>query len=590
MDQSPLPTLRDATAEANANAWLKGDYDPATKKEVEELLQNFPEEALDAFYKNLSFGTGGMRGIMGVGSNRMNGYTVRAATQGLANYLISQNSEGAPLSVFIGYDSRKNSRFFAEESAKVLAGNGIRAYLCSDLRPTPLVSFGTRWLHCSAAIMVTASHNPKEYNGYKVYWSDGGQVLPPHDKKIVEDANAILTPSQVKSTETLDSALIEIVGDDVDDAYLKALQNLSLLPDLTKTHGKELKIVYSSLHGTGITLAPRALRLRGFLSLQFVEKQIIPDGEFPTAPYPNPEEKEALNLGIEALERTGSDLFIATDPDADRMGVVVAHQGEASILTGNQIACILLHHIITSLQEKNALPEHPACVKSIVTSDLFRAIAESSGAECFEVLPGFKYIAEKIRNWEANGNTPQFLFGAEESYGYLYGTIARDKDAIEASVLIAEAALKAKLEGKTLIDLLDEIYAVYGIYAEELLSVPYEEGKEGADKMKSAMAKLRSAPPTLIGDHVVLQIEDYLTQEALNLLTQEKTALSLPKSDFLLFRLESGSRVMIRPSGTEPKIKIYCGYSQKKYDTLEQGKEQAKQEAENLLNAAKALL
>jgi phosphomannomutase len=577
MTEETLPTLADPVADAEAKKWLQGNYDEETKREIRELILNNPKEAIDAFYANLKFGTGGMRGLMGPGSNRMNIYTIQKATQGVANYLKKTLGEGEDLSVFIGYDSRKNSRQFAEEAAKVLAGNGIRAFLTSDIRPTPLVSFGCRYKKCAAALMITASHNPKDYNGYKVYWSDGGQVLPPHDKGIVQEANAIQDLSSIQIAESIDDPLIETVEDDVDDAYLNGLKNLSLYPNLAKESSIPLKITYTSLHGTGITLAPRALRLMGFFHLNFVDPQVIPDGNFPTAPYPNPEEEAALSLGIQKMLESDSDLLIATDPDADRMGVVVNHHGKPVILTGNQIACILLSHILEGYALHQSLPENPAAIKSVVTTELFRAIAEGHQVKVFEVLPGFKYIAEKIRNWEAD-HAHHFIFGAEESYGYLFGTEARDKDAIGASVWIAEAALKAKEEGKTLLEVLDALFEKHGIYQEELISAQFPESKEGKEAMQQAMQKLRQSPLQEINGDPIVRMDDYLNKG------------DLPPSDFLIYHFADGSRLMVRPSGTEPKIKVYCGIVENTFDSLEEGLKKAHDRADAYLREVLRIL
>lgn len=570
MTEETLPTLADPVADLEAKKWLQGNYDEETKREIRELILNNPKEAIDAFYTNLQFGTGGMRGLMGPGSNRMNIYTIQKATQGVANYLKKTLGEGEDLSVFIGYDSRKNSRRFAEEAAKVLAGNGIRAFLTSDIRPTPLVSFGCRYKKCAAALMITASHNPKDYNGYKVYWADGGQVLPPHDKGIVQEANAIQDLAAIQIAENIDDPLIETVEDDVDDAYLNGLKNLSLYPNLAKESSIPLKITYTSLHGTGITLAPRALRLMGFFQLNFVDSQVIPDGNFPTAPYPNPEEEAALSLGIQKMLESESDLLIATDPDADRMGVVINHHGKPVILTGNQIACILLNHILEGYDLHQSLPDNPAAIKSVVTTELFRAIAEGHQVKVFEVLPGFKYIAEKIRTWEAD-HAHQFIFGAEESYGYLFGTEARDKDAIGASVWIAEAALKAKEDGKTLLEVLDALFEKYGIYQEELISAQFPESKEGKEAMQQAMQKLRQSPLQEIHGDPIVRMDDYLKQS------------DLPPSDFLIYHFADGSRLMVRPSGTEPKIKVYCGIVENTFDSLEEGLKKAHDRADAYL-------
>lgn len=580
MNGSILQDLPDPIANKNAKEWLGEEYDPKTREEVLDLLTHSPEEAVDAFYKNLNFGTGGMRGIMGVGTNRMNNYTIRKASQGLANYL-KKTITDTP-SVLIGYDSRKHSREFADEAAKVLASNGIEVYLFEDLRPTPLVSFGCRFKKCSAAIMITASHNPKQYNGFKVYWQDGGQVLPPHDQGIVDEIVKIESIKEIKSDVDLSSPLIHLVEEEIDDAYLIGLQKLALNPELSKKEGKNLKILYTSLHGTGIALAPRALRLLGFTSISFVLDQIKPDGDFPNAPFPNPEEASALKLGVEQLLATNQDLLIATDPDADRMGVVVNHHGKAITLTGNQIACLLVKEILNSLVEAGQLPSKAAFVKSVVTTDLFKAIVEKQSATCFEVLPGFKYIAELIRNWEQESESYQFIFGAEESYGYLYGTQARDKDAIGTSLLIAETALRAKLAGKTLIDLLDDLYKEFGIYHEEVLSVGFDPGKSGAEKMKAAMLSLRDHPLETIGTRQVEKTEDFLVAEG--------KSTHLPPSDFLIYHLEGGNRLMVRPSGTEPKIKIYCGIIEERENSLEEGQKKAAENAKVLLEAFKSIL
>lgn len=577
MTDETLPKLADETADAEAKRWLEGSYDEETKKEIRELIRNNPKEAIDAFYTNLKFGTGGMRGLMGPGSNRMNIYTIQKATQGVANYLKKALGEEEDLSVFIGYDSRKNSRKFAEEAAKVLAGNGIRAFLTSDIRPTPLVSFGCRYKKCAAALMITASHNPKDYNGYKVYWADGGQVLPPHDKGIVQEANAIEDRDAIHLAEGIDDPLIETVEDDVDDAYLNGLKNLSLYPNLVKESQTSLKITYTSLHGTGITLAPRALRMMGFFHLNFVDPQVIPDGNFPTAPYPNPEEEAALSLGIQKMLESDSDLLIATDPDADRMGVVINDHGKPVILTGNQIACILLHHILEGFALNHTLPENPAAIKSVVTTELFRAIAEDHQLELFEVLPGFKYIAEKIRTWEQD-QSHHYIFGAEESYGYLFGTEARDKDAIGASVWIAEAALQAKEQGKTLLEVLDALFEKYGIYLEEQISAQFPESKEGKEAMLLAMSKLRENPLSEINGDPIVSSEDFLK------------STTLPPSDFLIYRFADGSRLMVRPSGTEPKIKIYCAIVEKTFENVEEGMQKARTRADVYLKAALKLL
>lgn len=579
----------DPETKTHVDAWLSGPYDEKTKETIRDLLKNNPSEITDAFYKNLTFGTGGMRGLMGVGSNRMNLYTIRGATQGLANYLLSQ-FPGKTLSVLIGYDSRHHSKEFAEEAAKVLAGNEIKVFLSSDIRPTPWVSFGCRFKQCNAAIMITASHNPPEYNGFKVYWSDGAQVLPPHDQGIVEEAGKITDPNQVKHVDSVKNPLIEIVDDDVDDAYLQASKGLAIYPKVNQENGASLHIVYTSLHGTGITLAPRNFRLWGFPTLSFVETQIIPNGDFPTAHSPDPGEKSTLALGIERLIEKKGDILIATDPDADRVGVVAMHENEPIKFTGNQIACICVEHICRAYADQEKSLEQSAFVKTIVTTELFRTITERYGAKCFDVLTGFKYIAELIRDWEQNPGGNQYIFGAEESYGYLFGTIVRDKDAISSSALIAEIALQAKLNGKTLVNLLHELYETYGIYCEITDAIKFEDTKEGQDKMVLAMKFLRSNQFNEIEGYTVVKRDDYLTQESIDLAGQQKTALSLPVSDVLVYWLEDGSKLMIRPSGTEAKIKIYCGIIQKEFESIESGENLANERAKELVEAIKELL
>lgn len=587
MEEKHLENL-DPITQKNVDLWLKGGYDEETKQKIRTLLEENPQEVVDAFYKNLTFGTGGMRGIMGVGTNRMNSYTVKLATQGLANYILKQEEKNKH-AVLIGFDSRHHSKEFAEEAAKVLAANGIEVYLFRDLRPTPLVSFGCRFKNCISAIMITASHNPPEYNGYKVYWSDGAQVLPPHDVGIIEEVGKITDLNQVKSLETLDSPLIHLIEEEVDDAYLQEIFDLQFYPEENKDEGYELKIVYTSLHGTGITLAPRALRMWGFTNLNFVDKQIIPNGDFPTARYPNPEFREALLEGIKVLQESKSDLLIATDPDADRMGVVVLHQGAEVILNGNQIACIAMEHICEALKNQNKLSEKTAFVKSIVTSELFKKIAESFQANSFDVLTGFKYVAEKIREWDLTG-AYDYIFGAEESYGYLLGKVARDKDAILASALISEIALKAKMQHKTLVDLLNDLYLKYGIYMTKLISIEFAETKEGGEEMKAAMQKLRENHLKELDGIAVSQIDDYLISKSHNMESGETKSLSLPKSDLMIFWLKDESKIMVRPSGTEPKVKIYGEVVLRDSSDLAEGEREAEQKAAQLLNAIEKVI
>lgn len=580
----------DPVTRKNLDLWLEGPYDDETKSQIKTLIKESPKEAVDAFYCNLSFGTGGMRGIMGVGTNRMNLYTVRAATQGLANYVSRQPSPLGGHSAFIGYDSRHNSRFFAEEAAKVLAANQIQVYLCKDLRPTPLVSFGCRYKHCTTAIMITASHNPRDYNGYKVYWSDGAQVLPPHDEAIISEVNKITSPVQVKTVTDLKNPLISFVGEEIDRVYIDEGSRLQLYPELNKKHGSELKVVYTSLHGTGITLAPRMFAAWGFTKVKYVDQQIIPDPDFPTATVPNPEEKAALALGIDKLKQTESDILIATDPDADRMGVVVSHQGDPIILTGNQIACICLEHICEGLTDSGKMPKSAAFIKTIVTTELFQAICDGISKPCINVLTGFKYIAEKIRGWENDPHGNAYVFGAEESYGYLYGTLTRDKDAIISSALICEVALHAKRKGLTLVDLLHSLYKKYGVYTDEVLSVIFAESKEGKEQMKACMKKLRENYPKSIGGVPVVRIEDFKTLKIIDCSTGKSKPLHSPVSDVILWWLEDNTKLIARPSGTEPKVKLYCGTVVKNHASIHDNLIEGKKRTQTFLANLKKLI
>lgn len=581
----------DPVTEKNVHLWLDGAYDASTKAAIKKLLDENPKEIVDSFYTNLAFGTGGLRGIMGVGCNRMNVYTVRAATQGLANYINRQPKTAEGFSVLIGYDSRNHSREFAEESAKVLAANNIKVYLFKELRPTPLVSFGCRFKKCNAAIMITASHNPPEYNGYKVYWNDGAQVLPPHDKNIIDEVQKIVDPKQVKEVGDLKNPLIEEILEEVDAAYIKAIHPLQLYPEINRAEGNTLKVVYTSLHGTGITMVPRTLDDWGFTNYHFVDPQVIADGNFPTVKSPNPEEKTALSMGIDKVIQTGADLLIATDPDADRVGVAIKHNGEIILLNGNQMAAILLEHVCEALTKQKRLPEKAAFVKTIGTTELFQAICNTYKRPCINVLTGFKYIAEKIREWEKDPKEGlQYIFGGEESYGYLLGTKARDKDAVISAALICEVALQAKKKGKTLLDLLHELYAKHGFFLEKLLSVEFEETKEGKDKMAAGMNRILKDPPKHLAGKAVAAIEDYRTSIRTDLKTGATEKITLPKSNVLFFWLEDGSKAMIRPSGTEPKIKIYCGVVQKDYKTLEEASASAETYANALLQDLKGHL
>lgn len=542
--------------QARVNAWLESPCVDEPTKAVIKNLAHDPEALRDAFYTDLAFGTGGLRGIMGVGTNRVNIYTIRKATQALANYILQVGSP--KLGVFIGFDNRHNSPLFALETARVLAGNGIKAYVLKELRPTPFISFGCRAKQCQAAIMITASHNPKDYNGYKVYWSDGAQVVPPHDIEIMRAAAQIKTMEEVKVASENDP-LIEWVGPELDTPYIQALQPLQHFPEENQLYGATLKITYSSLHGTGFTLMPKALSSWGFTTVSFVEKQIIPNGDFPTVKSPNPESPAALQLGVDKMCVTHSDLLLVTDPDADRLGLVVMHEGDPTIITGNEIATLCVYFLCDVLTAQKKIPPNSAFVTTVVTTQILKKIAADYKVACEEVLTGFKYIGEKIHTWETNSSGKHFIFGAEESYGYLLGTHARDKDAIVAGCLLAEIALHMKRQGKTLIDLLEIIYRKYGLFREKQASIEFAPGKEGMDKMQVLMTKLRAQLPCSLAGLKVTKTLDY------------QHGHGLPPSDMLLLELEDQSRLIIRPSGTEPKLKIYAAVYEPQFTSLEEG-------------------
>lgn len=559
----------DAETRKKLESWLQEPFDVETQSTIRKMLAEDPKTLEECFYTDLTFGTGGLRALMGVGTNRLNIYTIRRTTKGLANYLKSQFSQ-LPLSVVIGFDNRLHSEEFAKEASSILTQSGISVFLIKNLRPTPFISFACRHFEANAAIMITASHNPKEYNGYKVYWQDGAQVVHPHDTGILGEISKLSDFSIVKNEP---EGALHLVDESLDEDYLDAIRPLQNFPLENKKEGKNLKIAYTSLHGAGITLAPKALQDWGFSSLYFVEKQIIPDGNFPTAPIPNPEYKEALTLGLDLMVSSSADILLATDPDADRLGVAVLHKGKPQILTGNEIACICLEYL--SLNHK--LPERAASISTIVSTDLLRSIAKSHGIAYIEVLTGFKYIGEKIHEWEMTPESPSFLFGAEESYGYLYGTHSRDKDGIISCCLIAEIALQLKKQGKTLVDFLHDIYKTYGIFRAGQLSITFAPGYEGSASILQLMATLRQNPPKEIAGIKIMHIEDYLQDDI----------TKLPKSDILLFRLEDGSKLVIRPSGTEPKLKLYGEVRHIGYTSIEEGITAADSKLQGLLNATK---
>ncbi|MEM7175585.1 MAG: phospho-sugar mutase [Chlamydiota bacterium] len=557
----PIPS----DIQSRVDSWLQPPYDSETQRAVAELVQHDQAALLDAFGSMISFGTGGMRGIMGVGTSRLNRYTIGSATQGLAHYLLTQTTKP---SVFISYDSRKNSAFFAQETACVLAGNGIRSFLTPELRPTPFVSFGCRYHRCTAAVMITASHNPPEYNGYKVYWSDGAQVVPPHDQGIMREVAKVTSPDQV-SRAPADSPLITPAQADIDEAYYQAMLPLQNFPTDNRTAGHQLKIVYSPLHGAGITTLPKGLQRWGFSSVSLVKAQAIPDPLFPAALSPNPENPKTLQLGIDQLMTEKADLFLASDPDADRIAAVIRNNDEPIILNGNQIAAICLYFLCSTLTEAGTMPQNGAFVSTIVTTELLQAIAAAFHKPCLQVLTGFKYIGEKIRTWENDPEGYQFIFGAEESLGYLYGSQVRDKDATISACLIAEIALQQKKQGKTLLDLLNLLYRRFGLFKEKQLSIPL--GQAEMKQVATYMTYLRAHLPKEIAGEPVISTQDYLTQKEISSKEHKEKAFDLPQSDVVAFRLESGSKYVIRPSGTEPKIKLYGMIRKKNTDSIQEG-------------------
>lgn len=524
-----------------AKSWLSESFDKETRDEVTELMKN--EKMLeDAFYRNLEFGTGGLRGIMGAGTNRMNKYVVGMATQGFANYITAAYPSGTPLSVAISYDSRNNSREFAEITASVFAANGFTVYIFDDIRPTPELSFAIRHFKCNAGVMVTASHNPKEYNGYKAYWEDGAQITAPHDVKIIEEVSKISDPSMVKF-EGGNGKIIKI-GKEVDKVYLDSILSLLLSPESVKRHA-DMKIVYSPLHGTGTVLVPAALRQTGFTHVIPQPQQSVADGNFPTVKSPNPEEHSALELSIALAEEKGADLVMATDPDADRVGIAVRDDnGKMVLLNGNQTASILTYYLLTRWSESGKLGKDTYMVKTIVTTELMRAIADSFGVKMYNVLTGFKYIAEVVREQEGKGT---FIGGGEESYGFNAGEFVRDKDAVITCCLIAECAAWAKDAGMSLYQLLMHIYQKYGYYRESLVSIT-KKGKDGLEEIGMMMKDMRNNPPKELAGSPVIKTIDYKNDNT-----------GLPKSNVLQFFSQDGSVVSVRPSGTEPKIKFYFG-------------------------------
>ena len=540
----------DAAIQSKVDLWLKGNYDQATKDEINRLKAENPTELTESFYRSLEFGTGGLRGVMGVGTNRMNKYTVGMATQGYANYL-KRSFPGREIRVAIAHDSRNNSRFFAETTANVFAANGIKVFLFQSLRPTPELSFTIRQLHCQGGVVCTASHNPKEYNGYKAYWDDGGQLVPPHDKNVIKEVEKIASVDEVKWGGG--EANITMVGKDIDEAYIAMVKDLSVYPEIIeKQHN--LRIVYTPIHGTGIKLVPEVLQRFGFSNVHVVDEQATPDGNFPTVIYPNPEESEAMSIGLKKAKQIDADILLGTDPDADRVGIGVKDKrGEWVLMNGNQTAVLAFNYMIEARKAKGIAQPNDMVVKTIVTTNLIDEIAARNSVKCYNVLTGFKYIAELIKEKEGSEH---YVIGGEESYGLMIGDRLRAKDAVSAVALLCEMAAYEKDKGRSLYDKLIELYVQYGFYKESLISIT-KKGMNGQKEIADMMSAYRSNPPATINGSPVVQLLDYELRSGKNLQTGEKWKIELPQSNVLQFVLADGSKISARPSGTEPKIKFY---------------------------------
>jgi phosphoglucomutase len=541
---------------AKVNNWLEGNYDQETKNEIIRLQKENPDELIDCFYQNLEFGTGGLRGIMGVGTNRINKYTIGMATQGYSNYLL-KSFPNIQVKVALAHDSRNNSRFYAETAAKVFAANGIKVFLFQSLRPTPELSFTIRLLGCQGGVVCTASHNPKEYNGYKAYWNDGGQLVPPHDHLVINEVEKIGSVNEVKWTGG--ESHITIVGKEMDEAYISMVKNLSVYPEIIERQ-HNLCIVYTPIHGTGIKLVPEVLQRFGFSNVHVVDQQATPDGNFPTVTYPNPEEKETMSLGLKKAREIDADILLGTDPDADRVGIGVKDdKGEWTLLNGNQTAVLAFNYLIEARKEKGITQSNDMVVKTIVTTDMIDEIARKSNIHCYNVLTGFKWIAELIREKEKSEN---YVIGGEESYGLMIGDKLRDKDAVSAVAILCEMAAYEKNKGKTLYDKLIDLYIQFGFYKESLISIT-KKGMDGQKQIADMMAGYRNQPPLSINGSAVERMLDYQLGTEKNLKTGETIKISLPSSNVLQFILDDGSKISARPSGTEPKIKFYFSVNEK---------------------------
>ncbi|RYY40826.1 MAG: phospho-sugar mutase [Chitinophagaceae bacterium] len=540
----------DAAIAQKVQSWLDGAFDEETKAGIRTMQAGHPDDLADAFYKNLEFGTGGLRGIMGIGTNRMNKYTIGMATQGYANYL-KKSFPGEEIRVAIAHDSRNNSRFFAETVANVFGANDIKVFLFEEMRPTPELSFAIRHLGCKGGVVCTASHNPKEYNGYKAYWTDGGQLVPPHDKNVITEVEAIASVSDVKWSGGEHN--ISAIGSEVDAAYRKMVKSLSVYPEAI-TAQKDLKIVYTSIHGTGIKMVPQVLADFGFENVTIVDEQATPDGNFPTVVYPNPEESEAMSIGLKKAQELDADILCGTDPDADRVGIGVKdHKGRWVLLNGNQTAVLAFNYMMESRREKGIARPNDMVVKTIVTTNMIDEIATGLGVNCYNVLTGFKWIAQLIRGKEGQEH---YIIGGEESYGLMIGDQIRDKDAVSAVALLCEMAAYEKNKGRSLFDKLIDLYVQYGCYREHLVSIT-RKGMNGQQEIADMMEGFRKNPPQMLGCVKVAVLNDYQLQVSTELSSGKTTAITLPKSNVLQFLLEDGSKISARPSGTEPKIKFY---------------------------------
>ena len=540
----------DAAIQERVNVWVNGNYDQTTKDSISQLQANNTDELADSFYRNLEFGTGGLRGIMGVGTNRINKYTIGMATQGFANYL-KKTYGTAEIKVAIAHDSRNNSRFFAETTANVFAANGIKVFLFEALRPTPELSFAIRHLGCNGGVVCTASHNPKEYNGYKAYWNDGGQLVPPHDKNVIAEVEAVSGIDEVKWNGG--EANITLLGKEMDADYIKMVKGLSVYPDMiARQH--DLKIVYTPIHGTGITLVPEVLKSFGFTNITIVEEQATPDGNFPTVAYPNPEEAATMGIGLKLAKQLDADILLGTDPDADRVAIGVKnHHGEWVLMNGNQTAVLACNYMMEARKAKGIAQPNDMVITTIVTTQMINDLAAGYGVACYNVLTGFKWIAELIK---AKAGKENYVIGGEESFGLMIGDQVRDKDAISAVALMCEMAAYAKDQGLTLFDKMIELYQQYGFYYENLISIT-KKGMNGQKEIADMMDGYRKNPPLSIDGSRVLQLLDYELSKGTNPSSGETWPINLPKSNVLQFITEDGSKISARPSGTEPKIKFY---------------------------------